>query len=83
MEALPQELSIENCSMNAEILENEAGEITVCYLLQKLKMVSWKRAGVLISINNYILGLIWEIDATKYLFNSDNKDENGNLLSFF
>ena len=49
--------------MNVEILENEAGGITVSYLLQKLtNSVQKIRAGALLIIDNFILGFIWEIN---------------------
>ena len=38
------------------------------------------RAGDLLILNNYILGLIWENDSI-YLFDSHSKDENGSLSS--
>ena len=38
-------------------------------------------AGVLLFVNNYILGLIWVNHSTIYLFDSHSKDENGNLSS--
>ena len=63
VEDLPQELLMTNCSMNVEILENEAGGITVSYLLQKLtNSVQKIRAGALLIIDNFILGFIWEIN---------------------
>ena len=59
IEDLPQELLTKNCSMNVEILENEAEGITICYLLQKLENSVQKiRAGALLIVDNYILGLI-------------------------
>lgn len=59
IEDLPQELLTKNCSMNVEILENEAEGITICCLLQKLENSVQKiRAGALLIVDNYILGLI-------------------------
>ena len=72
-----------NCSMNVEILENEAQGITICYLLQKLENSVQKiRAGALLIVDNYVLGLIQEINSKKYLLDSDSNNENDNLPSF-
>ena len=36
--------------------------------------------GALLTVNNYILGLMWGNDSI-YIFDSHSKDENGNLSS--
>ena len=40
------------------------------------------RAGALLIVNSYIEDLIYVIDLTKYLLDSDSKDENDNFSSF-
>ena len=45
---------------------------------QLLKSLS--KFGVLLIVNNYILGLIWGNDSI-YLFDSHSKDENDNVSS--
>ena len=84
IENLPQEYSTENVSVTVKFLENKTGEITAGeYFLSITEIVNsvqqiWTAA--LLIINNYILGLIWRTDSP-YLFDSHNKDENGNLSS--
>ena len=51
----------------------------ICYLLQKLESVLQIGAGALLIVSKYILGLIWGNDSMIYLFDSNSKDENGNL----
>ena len=84
IENLPQEYSTENVSVTVKFLENKTGEITAGeYFLSITEIVNsvdqiWTAA--LPIVNNYILGLIWRTDSP-YLFDSHNKDENGNLSS--
>ena len=81
MEDLPQKFLIENYSVNVEFLENKAGEITAgVYLISITEIANsvqqiWTDA--LCIVTNYILSLIDSI----YLFDSQSKDENGNLSS--
>ena len=81
---LPQEYLIENVTVNVKFLENKIGEITAGeYFLSITEIVNsvdqiWTAA--LPIVNNYMLGLIWRTDSP-YLFDSHNKDENGNLSS--
>ena len=67
-----------------EFLENKTGETAAgAYLLCIAEIVNSVRhigTGALLIVNNYILGLIWGNDSI-YLFDSHNKDQNGNLLS--
>ena len=85
MEDFPQELQIENRSINVEHLENQTGEITSgAYLLSitETKMsVQQIGAGALLIVNNYILSLTQGNDSKAYLLDSHSKAENGNLLS--
>ena len=79
------EFSIENCSINVEYLDHKTGEITAGeYLLLTVeirKNARQIRAGSLLFVNNYVLGLIWRNDSTIFLPDSHNKDENGILSS--
>ena len=84
VEDLPQELMIENCLINVELLENKTGEITAgAYLLSIAEIVNSARqigTGALLIVNNYVLGIILGTDSI-YLFDSHSKDEYGNLSS--
>ena len=77
-------LGMENSYVNVENLENKAREITACVYLLSITGIAnsvqqiWTDA--LIIVTNYILSLIWGIDSI-YLFDSQSKDENGNLSS--
>ena len=75
---------IGNSSLNEELVQNNTRPITAqVYLLSIAEIVSNVQQtgiGALPIVSNYILGLICEFD-TIYLFDSHNKDENGNLSS--
>ena len=75
---------IGNSSLNEELVENKTRQITAqVYLLSIAEIVSNVQQtgiGALAIVSNYILGLICEFDII-YLFDSHNKDENGNLSS--
>ena len=57
MEDLPQEFSVENCSINVEFLENKTGEITAgAYLLSVVEIRNSVRqigAGALLFVNKF------------------------------
>ena len=84
IEDLPQGVSTENSLINVQFLENKTGEITAWVYLLSIAGIAnsvqqiWTDA--LIIVTNYILSLIWGIDSI-YLFDSQSKDENGNLSS--
>ena len=84
VEDLPQELIIENFLINIKLLENKTGEITAgAYLLSITEIVNSAQqfgTGILLIVNNYILGLIWGTDSI-YMFDSHSKDEYRNLSS--
>ena len=52
------------------------------HLLSTIKIVNSVQqigTGVLLSVNNCILGLYWGYDSI-YVFDSHSKDENGNVI---
>ena len=57
MEDLPEEFSVENCSINVEFLENKTGEITAgAYLLSVVEIRNSVRqigAGALLFVNKF------------------------------
>ena len=71
MEDLPQEFFIENSSINLEFLNNRTGKITTrIYFVSITEIVSDCQQvgiGALLIVNNYILGLLWEISVFFYL----------------
>ena len=75
---------IENTSVKVEFLENKTGEITArAYLLSISEIVNGVQqtgTGVLLTVNNYILGPVWGIDST-YPSDSQSEDKNHNLPS--
>ena len=78
MEDLPQDLFIENSSINVEFLNIRTGEITAgTYVLSTAEiMCDCQQIGTeaLLIINNYILGLILGKQCF-FLFNFHSKDE--------
>ena len=84
IEDLPQEFLIENSLINVQFLENKTGEITaganLLSIAETVNSVQHIGTGALLIVNNYISVLIWGNDSI-YLFDSDSKDENGNLSS--
>ena len=74
----------DKCQINVELQENKTGEITAAtYLLSIAEIKNSARqigTGSLLTVNNYILGLIWGTDCT-HLFDFLTKDEYGNLSS--
>ena len=71
MEDLPQEFFIENSSINLEFLNIRKRKITVrIYFVSITEIVSDCQQvgiGALLIVNNYILGLLWEISFFFYL----------------
>ena len=65
-----------------EFLETMTGEVTAGpYLLsiaEIKKIVQQIVTGAPLIVNNYILGLIWGNDLTKYLFHSHSKEHSSN-----
>ena len=74
----------DKCQINVELQENKTGEITAAtYLLSIAEIKNSARqigTGSLLTVNNYILGLIRGTDCT-HLFDFLTKDEYGNLSS--
>ena len=62
MDGIPQKFLVENCSVNVKILEIRTREITAgAYLIPISEIVNGVqqiRAGALLILNKYILGLI-------------------------
>ena len=84
IEDLPQEFLVENVSVNVKFLEDKTGEVTAGACLTSISEIGngvhQIRAGALVIVNNYILGLFWG-NHSIYIFDSYSKDENGNLSS--
>ena len=84
MEDLSQEFLLENSSINVIFLENKTEGITAgAYFISISKNVNGVKqtgAGVLLIVNNYILGHI-SVHDFMYLFDSNSKYEIGNLQS--
>ena len=84
MEDLPQKFLVERSSINVTFLKYETGKVTVWPHLISVSNIAngiqQTRAGDLLILNNYILGLIWENDSI-HLFDFHSKDENGSLSS--
>ena len=80
MEDLPQELFIENLSINVEFLNMRTGEIKVgAYFVSITETVSDCQhigTGALLIINNLIWG-----NQCFFLFDSHSKDEIGRMFS--
>ena len=76
----------EKYSINLGLLENKTWENTAgAYLLSNSEIKnSFQQigAGALLTVNNYLLGLIWGNDSTISLFDSHGEGENDNLSSF-
>ena len=75
---LTQEFFIDNSAVNVEFLNNRTGEITaVTYFVYITEIVSDCQqidTGVLLIINNHILGLLWG-NQFLFQFDSHRKDE--------
>ena len=67
MEDLPQQFLVENSTIIKEFLENKTGGITAgAYLISISKIanvIQQIRAGALLIVKNYILGLTWGNDS--------------------
>ena len=75
---------IEDFGVNVQFIENKTGEITTgaysASIMDVVNNVQQFRTGVLLIVNNNILGLIWG-NYSIYLFDSNSTDENGNVSS--
>ena len=82
MEDLPQEIVIENSSINAEFPNKRTEEITVwSYLVSITETVhdcQQISTGILLIIDNYILGLLLGNQCI-FLFDSHSKNEIGRM----
>ena len=75
---------IKDFGVNVQFIENKTGEITAgaysASIVDVVNNVQQFRTGVLLIVNNNILGLIWG-NYSIYLFDSHSTDENGNVSS--